>query len=148
MFRKISSILAAGALASAAFGLTAHAQDHMAPRQAIEAAADAAPAGVDGVFEVRVRTVGRSEDRVILNSEADYRDQRNLSIVLSPEAVQAIEAKYGQRIEDYFQGHKLLVSGQARRVTIWFFADGERSDKYYYQTHVDVADPEQLKLVE
>jgi hypothetical protein len=146
MLRRFSPLLAAGVLAGLAG--PAFAADHIPPSQAIEAAADAAPAAVDGIFEMQVRTVGRSEDRVILNSQADYRDQRNLSIVLSPEAAQAIEAKTHQSAEAYFQGHKLLVSGLARRVTIWFFADGEQTDKYYYQTHVDVADPAQLKLLD
>jgi hypothetical protein len=103
---------------------------------------------VSGVFKMRVRTVGRTEHGVVLNSEADYRDQRNLSVVLSPAVAQAIEAKSHRTAEAYFQGHKVRVSGQAKRVTIWFFADGQQTDKYYYQTHVDVADPAQLTLLD
>ncbi len=151
MLRRLSPRFAMGLAASLALSLLAGCAlpgGHITPRQAIVAAADAAPAAVSGVFKMRVRAVGRSQDRVILNSEADYRDQRNLSVVLSPAVAQAIEAKSHQSAEAYFQGHELLVSGEAKRVTIWFFADGQQTDKYYYQTHVDVTDPAKLTVTD
>ena len=153
MLHRRSPFLVPGLAIGLAIGLggcvtVTAAGDHITPRQAIVAAADAAPAGVQGVFEVQVRAVGRSQDRVILNSEADYRDQRNLSIVLSPGAVHAMEANCRGSVEACFQGRKVLVSGKAKRVTIWFFSNGEQTDKYYYQTHVDVADADQVKLLD
>jgi hypothetical protein len=29
---------------------------------------------------------------------------------------------------------------------VWFLSDGHVTDKYYFQTHVDVTDPAQLQL--
>ena len=49
------------------------------PAEAIRRAAEAAPRGVEGRFTFTVKATGRAEgNRLFLNSEADYRDQRNI----------------------------------------------------------------------
>ncbi len=118
------------------------------PRQAIERAADAAPAGVDGVFDVNVRATGHQDGIIYLNSENDYRDQRNLTVDIPPAAAAALQAKYGESPETFFKGKHLAVTGQAKRVTIWFSCHGVQTEKYYYQTHVEVADPSQLQVLQ
>ena len=49
-------------------------------------AADKAPDRVPGVFVLNVQASGRSNGDLYLNSETDYRDQRNLSIRILPKA--------------------------------------------------------------
>lgn len=119
----------------------------MAPREAIVAAADAAPGAVRGVFTLAVAATDRDHGRVFLNSELDYRDQRNLTVVISPAAARALEQRHGRPPEAFFKGRAVLVNGLARRVRIDFIADGRPTGKYYYQTHVQVTDPDQISVV-
>ncbi len=125
-----------------------NAQQLITPRQAIERAADAAPAAVDGVFDIQVRSTGDQDDHIYLNSEDDYRDQRNLTVDIPPATASVLQIQYGESPETFFKGKHLAVTGQAKRVKIWFFADGMKTDKYYYQTHVVVTDPSQLKILQ
>lgn len=116
------------------------------PRQAIEKAADAAPLGVDGTFDMLIRGSGHQDGYTYLNSEDDYRDQRNLTVAIPPGVASALKALYGEAPETYFKGKHIQVSGQAMRVKILFFCSCGESDKYYYQTHVALTDPNQLQV--
>jgi hypothetical protein len=118
----------------------------MSPRDAIVAAADAAPRGVSGIFELAVQATDRDRGRVFLNSETDYRDQRNLTVVISPAAAKALEQHYGRPPEHFFKGRAIRVNGSAMRVRIDFIADGRPTGKYYYQTHVQVTDAAQIRV--
>ena len=118
------------------------------PREAIVAAADAAPAGIDALFALRVQAAGRNGGRVYLNSERDYRDQRNLTINVAPDAASALRHRYGAPPDRFFVGRTIRVRGTARRVRIDFVTDGRPSGRYYYQTHVAVTDPDQISLVD
>jgi len=130
-----------------ALATSACAPNLITPRQTIETAADAAPAGVTGVFDMQVRATGEQDGNASLNSEVDYRDQRNLTIELAPDVVAALQARYGIASVGYFSGKHIHVTGEARRVTVWFFSDGKQTDKYYYQTHVRVTDVNQIEIV-
>ena len=118
------------------------------PSMAVQLAAAAGPQrGVDGVFALTVRASGNADGRLFLNSESDYRDPRNLSISIAPDALQEMVALYGPDPGAALKGRAILVRGTARMVRIAFVADGRRvSDKYYYQTHVQVDDAAQLRL--
>ena len=118
---------------------------HITPEQAVLQAAAAAPRYVAGVFEMEVKTTGTQNGVVYLNSEADYRDQRNLTIAISPQAVSRFSASGIDPLQA-FTGKRVLVKGAASRVTIFMFMDNKKSDKYYYQTHVAVLDPQQITL--
>ena len=120
----------------------------LGPREAIFAAADAAPAPVAGLFVLEVRAGGRQRGRIFLNSELDYRDQRNLTIRLEPRAAAALERELGMPPEDFFIGKSIRVRGEARRVRIDFLDSGQPSGLYYYQTHVPVIDPAEIEIVE
>lgn len=64
----------------------------ISPEEAVHLAAKAAPEGVPGIFALRVQATGTQSGRFYLNSELDYRDQRNLTIALGPQvAVQLAE---------------------------------------------------------
>ena len=91
-----------------------------------------------------VQATGTQDGQVYLNSELDYRDQRNLTVALSPIAAMHLHARLGADLLIALKGRDIVVTGAARRVQIFFFADGRRSDKYYYQTHVNVTSAEQV----
>lgn len=116
------------------------------PPQAIQLAADAAPRSVAGMFSMRVSTIGESGGAVYLNSETDYRDQRNLTVALSPGAARQLEQRLGAPLARALDRQRILVRGSARRVRIDFMAGDEPSGKYYYQTHVRVSDAAQIQL--
>lgn len=116
---------------------------YITPSVAVQLAA-ARP--VAGVFDLRVRATGAAHEMTYLNSELDYRDQRNVCVALTPEAVHALQVRLGGNAIDGLNGKRILVSGVARRVTIYFLENGQRSDKYYYQTHIQVTDPAQITI--
>jgi hypothetical protein len=119
----------------------------LSPKQAVMMAAEAAPKGVDGVFELEVRGSGRDRFRTYLNSEADYRDQRNLTIALSPAAVEALRQRLGADPADALRGRRIIVTGTAERVRIDFTGNGMPTGKYYYQTHVRVTGAVQIMVL-
>jgi hypothetical protein len=44
------------------------------------------------------------------------------------------------------KGRNILVTGAAVRTKINFFAEGRMTDKYYYQTHVNVSQAAQIVI--
>lgn len=114
------------------------------PQQAVMSAAEAAPGGVDGTFAMTVRATGVRNGQTYLNSELDYRDQRNLTVAMSPQAARELAQQLGAPPSVGLRGEEILVRGTARRTRIHFFANGRATDKYYYQTHVDVTDADQI----
>ena len=119
----------------------------MTAREAVLKAADAAPAGIEGRFRVTIQSAGAQNGHVYLDSERDYRDQRNLAVDLCPESLKSMKAKFGDDLEHELLGKELEITGIARRVKIVFLADGKPTDKYYYQTHLLVCSANQVTLV-
>ena len=117
------------------------------PYEAIQQAAAAAPDAVEGVFEMRVQATGREGGRGFLNSERDYRDQRNLTIAIEPALLARLEADGGARVLDAYIGRTIRVTGAARRTRIAFVANDRVTAQYYYQTHVRATDPAQIQIV-
>jgi hypothetical protein len=116
------------------------------PSQAVHLAAASPMLGVTGVFALTVKATGKT-NRVHLNSELDYRDQRNLSIAVEPEAAEVLTAQLGAPPEVALKGKQILVTGTAKRTKIVFSVDGKPTDKYYYQTHVTVTNASQIKIL-
>ena len=119
----------------------------MTPREAVFKAADAAPAGITGRFRLTIQATGHQDGHVYLNSETDYRDQRNLSVDLCPVSLASVKAKFAADPEAFFVGKEIEVRGMAHRVKITFLSDGKPTDRYYYQTHVFVCSADQISLV-
>ena len=117
------------------------------PEQAVMAAASAAPRTVEGIFTMQVEATGKERNRVYLNSELDYRDQRNLTVNIDSRAAKDLTARFGAPPEEFFKGKTIEVRGAARRVTIGFFENGRPTGLYYYQTHVNVRGSSQIVLV-
>lgn len=116
----------------------------MTPEQAVMAAAAAAPAGVGGTFTFTVQATGEDMGYVFLNSQTDYRDQRNLSVEIPPAVRRQLRDSFGTDPLTYFKGKTIRVTGTAQRVKIWFNFGGYRTEKYYYQTHVIIKDAVQI----
>lgn len=120
----------------------------LSPREAIVAAADAAPAAVSGTFALRVQRAERLEGRLYLNSERDYRDQRNLTIRVEGGAMRDLAVRYGAAPERLLLGRDILVRGAAQRTRIDFIDNrGRPTGLYYYQTHVAIRDADQISVV-
>ena len=119
----------------------------LTPTEAITKAADAAPGGVLAVYDMPVRRADFDRGTLYLNSETDYRDQRSLTISVPPRALPRMRKAFGEDLENRLKGQRILVLGKARRVRIDFTTNGRPTGKYYYQTHVLLTDPSQLKIV-
>lgn len=118
----------------------------IAPAAAVIAAADAAPRGYPGRFGFVVAETAMVGPRLFLNSQPDYRDQRNLSIAIEPIALRTLQRKLGADPVIALKNRPIEVDGIARRVRIDFTENGRPTGKYYYQTHVAVTDSDQLIL--
>lgn len=119
--------------------------EDLSPIEAIVAAQDK-PTG--GVFRLRVKATGAQDGWTYLNSESDYRDQRNLSIELTSGAHRELMRKFGEDPATYLKGKLIRVRGIAQRVTINISYQGIPTGKYYYQTHVRVSDASQISVVD
>ena len=116
------------------------------PEQAILLAANAAPRGAPGTFAMKVQATGTQNNQIYLNSQQDYRDQRNLTVALTPSAAEQLRARLGADPLTAMKGRTILVTGDAIRTKIYFVADGKMTDKYYYQTHVNVREAGQIVI--
>ncbi|HZC37580.1 MAG TPA: hypothetical protein VE221_02765 [Sphingomicrobium sp.] len=120
----------------------------IAPADAVARAAAAPRHGVQGTFAMLVRATGKSRGHTFLNSELDYRDQQNLSIDIDIRGTKLLERQLGAPLDQFYKGKWIEVRGTARRVPIGFFDKyGRSTGKYYFQTHVPVRGPGQIKVV-
>lgn len=118
------------------------------PVVAVMMAAERAPAAVPGIFVMQVQASGRSGKGLYLNSEPDYRDQRNLSVHLLPKAQDELRRKYRQEPDALFKGMVIQVLGYAQRTKIDFMANGQPTGAFYYQTHVLVDSADNIDVLE
>jgi hypothetical protein len=119
----------------------------LTPEEAVMKAASAYPRPVVGVFEFQVRRAELVGPNLFLNSESDYRDQRNLSIRIEPAALSELHKRFGDNLS-LLLGRKVRVVGPAVRVRIDFTENGRATGKYYYQTQVPVRDARQVELAD
>jgi hypothetical protein len=145
IFPICTLLLAACQLGPASPNLTA--APGMTAPQAVLAAADAAPRGVPGNFAMVVKRVEMVGPRLFLNSEADYRDQRNLSVAIQPYALPGLRDRLGKDLRAALVGRDIRVRGVARRIRIGIFDNRKPTGLYYYQTHVVVDSADQISIV-
>lgn len=119
----------------------------IAPMEAIQRSAAAAPQRVPGVFVMEVRGTGEDRGFAYLNSESDYRDQRCLTIAMTPAVAEQLRHLHGGNGVSFYQGKRIRVRGEAVRTRIDFSVGGRPTGKYYYQTHVPVTDPSQITII-
>ena len=115
------------------------------PVEAIRMANEDPAYGVRGEFVITVKALDSYPGRSFLNSELDYRDQRNLTIRIPTSMLPKLEQRLGVKFED-LKGRELVISGVAMRNRIDFVSDNGPTGKYYYQTHVSVDSPTQIRF--
>jgi hypothetical protein len=105
-------------------------------------------AGVAGDFELTVRAIGSQNGTLFLNSEPDYRDRNCLTVAL-PERllVRLFQTSDRAAIERRLLGKRIVVSGIARQVRIDLTEGGRPTGKYYYQVHIRVNEPRQMRVL-
>ena len=117
------------------------------PAEVVAQVSKSHPRPVATWFHFAVNGVGTEGTRVFLNSEKDYRDPICLTIVLDEEQTQQLLAKLGvQKIDDLI-GQHIAALGIARRVRVNFYANGRKTDKYYYQTHAFFVGEPQVRIL-
>jgi hypothetical protein len=114
----------------------------------IKLSSERAPNSVDGEFVLYIQAIGSQGKRVYLNTELDYRDRRNLTVALSSQALNEFRIKHDKNPKEYLLNKKIRVKGKAKQVKIWFFSNGKRTEKYYYQTHIQIDSLNQIEIIE
>ena len=120
---------------------------YISPMSAIEKSAELAPASVDGVFEMTIKSADCKQGMEFLYSEVDSLDQRNLIVALRPNAVKELKNKFGINPEHYFIGKKILVNGEAKRTKEWVLYKNKNIKKYFYQTKIFVRSADQVTVL-
>ena len=111
-------------------------------RDAIELSENMAPKSVPGLFSLTVKASGRINGIIYLNTELDYRDRRNVSIVLLPEYQKAFIDEYGVEADILLMNKNIMVNSAAQQRKITFTTN----DKYYFQTHIPVKNMKQIRF--
>lgn len=113
----------------------------------IEQTAISAPKAVNGTFLFSIKASGTERDIIYLNTELDYRDRRSITVALHPKTITAFTKKYGSSPKTYFIDKKIEVTGEAKQIKIWFYSNGKRTKKYYFQTHIRVESVNQITVL-
>jgi hypothetical protein len=143
-FRALAVLLLTTCLAGCA---SLAARGWMEPMEAIRGANAFPSRGIRGDFVMVVRATGANDAHVFLNSERDYRDQRNLTIAIPSVLAPSVADHLGVQDLHALEGRRIVVRGTARRVKIGFFhEDGRPTDKYYFQTQLRVGNPRHVRL--
>jgi hypothetical protein len=119
----------------------------MTPVEAVEQAGKWAPKGVRGKFAFEVKAVGTNGTDSFINSEPDYRDPRCLTLRVAPRVREQMEARFGGKLDQVMAGRKVLVRGTASRVRIDWLENGQPTGQFYYQTHVQITQDDQITLI-
>jgi hypothetical protein len=128
------------------WGCASSVDTDISPQQAVFAGAEHLD-GVRGVFRLVVRGGGRQNGWLYINSEADYRDQRCLTVAFPPDLEHQLSENLRADPIVALTGKTIRVNGVARRTTIGLFANGQQTDKYYYQTQVRIDDLSQMTVL-
>lgn len=116
------------------------------PMEAIREANEDPLHGMRGHFVMTVKAMGSQREHTFLNSERDYRDQRNLTVAMKSSLIPDIERRLGVSIKE-LKGRRIVVQGVARRVRIGFFDDkGRPTGLYYFQTQVHITSATQVEF--
>ena len=121
------------------------------PAQAIPLAIGAHENGgraLPGVFRMEVQATGRGDGNIYLNSMPDFRDPRCLTVRFGTEAQAAFRKRYGVDPDVYYKGKTVTVVGGARRVRISVFSASLTAENHYFQTQIDISDPDQIRTID
>ncbi|WP_417761935.1 hypothetical protein [Shewanella sp.] len=113
----------------------------------IGSAATQAPQVVAGDYTLLIKAVGEQGAMVFLNTELDYRDQRNVTIALPKQVLPQMGIADFNALQHHFVNHAVHVRGDAMRVRIDFNRDHVPTGKYYYQTHIHIAKLSDISVI-
>ena len=115
----------------------------------IRQASEAAPDDVKGEYTLKIKSAGKTKSALFLNTEANFRDPRNVSVAIHYRAFKAFRKEYGNEAQDFFVGKKIKVQGEAKRVPIRISNEKKPPYKhYYFQTYIHVYKSSQISLVD
>ena len=105
-------------------------------------------AKVKGVFELTVKGTGNDRKWYYLNSNRNYRIKNNLTIKFSKHIHKRLTKKFGQDPLQYLYGKKIRVKGEAKKVKIYKYENGKRTNLVYFQSHVILDAIKNIEIVE
>ena len=117
------------------------------PLKAIELSNQMAPRGLKGDFVLTVNNLKQKNQLNFLYSENDCMDQRNLIIVLRPNALKELSKIHNLNAENLFKGKTIKVQGVAKRIKTWHENHGRKTNNYFYQTQVFVKSAKQITFI-
>lgn len=150
MMKKLllaSAFLVLGGCASTSSSTTTDGTGFSDTMEIIRTASAQAPAVVTGDYTLFVKAIGQKRGAVFLNTELDYRDQRNVTIVVPKWMLPKMGIENFHAIEAKFLHQAIRVHGDAMRTKIYLMNGDEPSDTYYYQTHIEPAKPADINVV-
>lgn len=103
--------------------------------------AASAPDPFIGAIEMTVRSARRLDDRIYLNSERDYRDGLNVSVVIDKSAMRKLDKRLGGPAEIVLLDQRIVVAGM-----VAFVRAGREGQ--YTRTQMSVVSPYQIEMAE
>ncbi|MCF2859514.1 hypothetical protein L1286_18675 [Pseudoalteromonas sp. SMS1] len=94
--------------------------------------------GVHGTFELKIAGSLRHRGGVFLNTMMDYKSEKNVTIFLTEKFIHKFKKKTGIPPEIYFLGKRIIVKGKAKRVKYTVYEYGKETDKFYFQTQINL----------
>lgn len=123
-------------IAVSALATIAAAPAALGPADAISAIEKAGNHGITRTVEFTVRSAHKAASGTYLNSERDYRDPANLSVLMSPAVAQHLAQRLGRSPQDYLVGKTVVVNGYLVRVPVHKLVSGQVTQQGYYQHRV------------
>ena len=115
--------------------------------QLIEKAKRRFPEGVRGTFQIPIKASGQKRGVIFLNSDVDYRDPNNITVVLAPAIIESLSNTYDSSLDSYFIDKTIEVTGKVERIKIYFYENGKRAKKYYFQTHINITSADKIRVL-
>jgi hypothetical protein len=115
--------------------------------QLIEQAKRRFPEGIRGTFQIPIKASGSHNGTTYLNSNVDYRDPTNITLVLTPETIELFSKTYHSSPGIYFKNKTLSVTGKVERIKMYKYENRKRTKKYYFQTHIRITSIDQITVL-
>lgn len=101
---------------------------------------------VNGGYQLAIKAGRRQGQFVYLNTHEDHRDPKNITVTLAPDIAKELSERYESLPEAFFVNKTIRVDGEVRHVKMWHYEGDRRTNKYFYQTRIQVRDPANISL--
>lgn len=92
--------------------------------------------GVNGTVEFTVASANKTRGGTFLNSERDYHDRKNISVLMSPAVADHLARRLARSPQSYLPGKTVVVTGHMVRVPVHKTVEGRIMPEGYYQYRV------------